>query len=161
MSTTIKTTDVLAFFRDGIIADTDLDTFCQTNYSSDINIFTGIDPRHPLGMDDCPYVVISPIGGSEGEENRTITFSLELEFAIVDRVYADINSNGAKEMQGFFKLDELGYLIRQAIYNLSGSNIIADEVVYDLSDRTRYPHFIGYMTIVTAFTDPIGGAVGI
>ena len=153
--------DIVERFRDGIMQDTDIPTFTNTNYGKDPLYVMGRDPRRPLGVDDSPYILVTPIGRLTGESVSQLAYTFEVEWAIRDRVFSDINTNGAKEMQGFYKLDEFGNLIKQALYNLSYSNIIADDIDYDLQERTIYPFFVGYMIVAVQIQDVLGGTIGL
>lgn len=56
----------LGGFGDAIAADTGIKEWCQTNYSSNHQVFENCDSRNEPGEEDCPLVILYPSAKSGG-----------------------------------------------------------------------------------------------
>jgi len=139
MPTKVKLMEVVAVFRDLVKNDTDIETFCQTNFGKSITIFTGLQRQFPSD-EDSPFVAFLPDMKSGGCEAESFSWSFSCVIGLLNDNYSDLG-NGAIEWEGLYLIDNLSELISESFKNLpSDYNISADIVNFDMIDNDEmYP----------------------
>lgn len=79
--------DVIALANNisrAVATDASLASWCNTTYGREHRVFKRIDRRNPPGQNDCPFVVIRPIGKSSGERRERKSHSVKVDVCVFD-----------------------------------------------------------------------------
>lgn len=75
---------LVKIIADSLIEDVTLRNWCQSNYSSTQNIYSGFDKRYPPSEENMPCIVLSNITESSGFKLDKNTFCINLTCGIND-----------------------------------------------------------------------------
>jgi len=159
----LKHMDLLATFRDKIKASTAIASFLTVQYPTEtLTIYTGVDRQAAPGTYQTPFITLDPQTSSIGESEQGHSYSTEIAVGLKDGVYSDFQSNGTIEMKGCFNLDTLCFLVIEELRELSNvQNWIADDINLDQDSTTNFPLHIGFISITSAFNQPLGYDTGL
>jgi len=151
----IKISDILELFRDTLHDDATLNAWTTANLGADPTIYVGIDAQNPPGIDDTPFVTLTPEANQEGQEVNFFNYSVVVNWAI---------NNGAKTesgrkvtYDGFLVIDDFGEQIWTSLTGASNS-IALSERTFAVEAIEFWPLLVGQMSIRINVPQLIGTA---
>ena len=142
-----------------LTTDTDIETFCQTNYSKSLFVADQLDASDKLGESDAPFVEIFRNKGTSGESVANWTYELELESGIVDDTQ-DTSTPNVILQNGPRKVEELKNLIYVALRDNLNCNATID-TAEDEIDETQHPMYVNYQELTISIPQVIGSVIGL
>jgi hypothetical protein len=126
-----KLTDVVALWRDTIIADATLAGYCTGTLGAALNVYVGVDEKNPPKIGNAPFLVIVPIGTRPGYQEDQHTWSIGIHIGIEDATFSDYQGNGAVEMRGVYRIDQMYTYVQAALDAIAAQkNVTADMIQF-------------------------------
>jgi len=147
---------LVALYRDTLVADTDLQTFCTDNFSKACTHYVGLDVKKLPGRAQAPFLSLVPRAQVDGQADAMFVWSIDVYMGVDSNVYSDYQGTGSNEMKGLYLCDEMKGIVKDALDALAGSkNLTMDSVSFTL-DSDTFPLVVGTMSIESRFTNTIG-----
>ena len=125
--------DLCALWRDTLVADSAISTYCTGTLGATRKIYLGFDEKNPPKISDCPFIVIIPIGTRPGDQEDQHAWTVGIHVGINDGTFSDYQSKGATEMRGFHRVDYLWNLVQDSLGTLSSAkNLATDTIQYQI-----------------------------
>lgn len=125
-------------------ADSDLKTWCQTNYTRDPFICVGLDPNQAPLYENCPMIVIATGTRYREQRQNYRIYSLKIGCAIEDSTVTQ--STYFMQHQGFERIDEFSNLVEKIITKALNTNGYASIQEPEFEDVYEPPHFEAVFT---------------
>jgi hypothetical protein len=154
--------DLIATFRDSLLADSDIKQFCTDNFGKNLLTVIGHIRANELGIADAPFLMIAPSSVDTGMRSGQDSFHFDIDVAIAEKVFEDYQDNSANEMKGFYLLDQMVNLVINNLRNhAAGKNAVADSIgiVYDISNF--YPLHVATLNVSVTVETVLGFSIGI
>lgn len=148
--------DLVALWRDTLVADAAISSYCTGTLGATRKIFVGLDEKNPPKISDCPFIVIVPIGTRPGDQEDQHAWSVGIHIGINDGTFSDYQSKGATEMRGFHRVDELYNLVQASLDALSTSKNLATDVIQYTVNMEAFPLVQASGIIESRLTNTIG-----
>lgn len=156
----ILTSEIVSAWRDKLLSSTPIAEFCTNNFGSALTLQVGSDDRNMLGEKDAPFLNIIPLRSTPGLSQQEVSWDIDIDLGILDDVFEDYGSNGAREMRGIYRLDQFAKLVIAEFESLAGEhNLLADFIEFNMDSSTYFPVHIGALSIQSKLTLPIGATV--
>lgn len=152
----ITMTNVLQLYRDTLLADSALNTFCTTNFGGMATVYVGFNEAKPPGVSECPFIVISPEGLSDGPQvdehsYRTVVYCGILKAELT----TDTN---LVEQDGLYLLDGFVEAVWAALEEAS-SNVPAVSRELQIDTQSQFPLLTASMRIVMQASNLLNGSM--
>jgi len=153
----ITLTDLVNESVNIILNDTDISTFCTTNYGDDIYIYNGMDLSNLPGEGNTPYVIIFKDAERIGESVANYRYELGFQVTIEDD-NVDSSTPRVEKQLGEERVEELTLLIYDALRREMPCNGNVDDAEI-MIDNSQHPLYTGMMVIGFNIPKPIGSSV--
>jgi len=154
---TISVSSILRTWRDKLHTDEDLENWCRDRYRKPLQIFVGLDGKHPPTGVNCPCIILFPGTKVEGLEEGQYSYFLSIGWSVENQEISC--SKGVTEYQGLYDCDDLGQMLWGIVQGASPDNPCS-RVSYDINSTDFFPQFPGRMDIRIDVTPSIGGVMG-
>ena len=154
--------DLIATFRDSLLADNDIQQFCTDNFDKQLTTVIGHIRANELGIEDAPFLMISPSSVETGMRVAQVGFHFDIDVAIVEKLFEDYQNTSANEMKGFYLLDQMvNLVINNLRKHAEGKNAVADSIgiTYDISNF--YPLHVATINVSVTVETVMGFSIGI
>lgn len=151
-------TTIVDTISEAIAQDSDIATWCQTNYGGGQTVYVNIDERNLPGASGCPYIALWPASKHVGRAVIKKNHVVEIACCIHDdnsRTHGEIDN--IVEFTGVANIEALRKLIETSVAEIDfGKPYLADvDIEYDTI--TSFPFFYAGMMITIIETVVIGG----
>lgn len=138
---------------DAYVADADILSWCNTNYSTPQTLYKGIDLRQPPPETDYPIIHIWPINKNEGHGYNQVSHDIGVMVGVFDSTQTsttDTNDIVSKKYRGVARLEAFRKLVETSTTTEIDSNtetteLFVDnlEITYEIVDS--FPFFLAAM----------------
>lgn len=151
-------TNLLELWRDTLVADSAISTFCTTNFSTACTFYVGMDIKNLPGEANAPFLILQPQTQIDGQSDPTLVWAIDIFLGVSSSIFADYQSKGANEMKAIYLLDEFKGLVMTALEALAASrNLVTDSVSFTF-DTDTFPLVVGTLSIESRYTNTIGAS---
>lgn len=145
--------DVFNALIDEFTSNSDLKTFCATNFGRQPDIYVGVDPDDPPEIEEKPTIYISPGGRSR---TRGMAYRSHSLLVWVAFQWKESRSNDqALILDGFEILDQFINKIEVALIPKLQSSSVAVSPNEGPSDIVAFPYYKGFLSYLIELPAPL------
>lgn len=149
--------DIMEFIADKVLASTDIETYCQTNFNKSLMVIVGVDVMNPPDTTDLPCLVIEPTVKSIGDKNSNFDYEITLQLGIQGKDKPTILGNKVV-YDGVYQIEELGNLIVDLIKSEFAlhTNMDTFDVSFYQDEINAFPTYSGVVLASMSVPNVIG-----
>lgn len=148
---------LLTALGDAIAADTGVDGYCDTTYSTDITVFENCDAREDPPPSVCPLVIMSALQKSGGMSLQEKTHAVGVSVVVYDD-NKDTTAAGVIRYLGGRRVEELRKLVLAAITENAPAALQLMGVDIDYDTIEQFPFISANMVLTFNETWTIGSS---
>lgn len=151
MIPTLRLTSILETWRDAIVTDPELNSYCNSTFGKPVTLYVGYPTRKPPTEANCPYIILTPGGKVEGAaKQEEYTYLFVVGWSIQGDKDPTKTGN-VYEVSALTDCDEFGQQILRVLDTASQGNNI-DSLEYELNEVDYAPQVVGQVAIEIRIT---------
>jgi len=149
--------DITEFVADNVLASTNIETYCQTNFTKSLMVLVGVDNMNPPDITDLPCLIIEPTVKSVGDKNSNFDYEIALHLGIQGKDKPTITGNKVV-YDGVYQIEELGNLVVDLIKKEFAihTNMNTFDVSFYQDEINAFPTYSGVILASMSVPNVIG-----
>lgn len=139
----METDELIELIRDTLANNTDISSWCQTQFSKIPTIYTGVDEDSPPPASEYPVIAITDVAEFYGETQNKKSWDINIGCGVNQEEIIINESAGTKTYSGFIQAEQLRKLVENALAKANFAKISYRGKSKQLSE---YPLFVSYTT---------------
>lgn len=153
----ISNYEITEFISDKVIASTDVDSFCQAEFSHSLLVMIGVDVNNPPEIADFPCLIIEPTMKNIGSQDSNFDYEIVLHLGIKGSEKPTSVGNKVT-YEGIYQIETLGNIIVELLREEFGCNTNMEtyDVAFYHDEINAFPTYSGVVVASLAVPHVIG-----